>query len=214
MADQHLISRLTVVNGPAAGQVVDLGPGGLVIGRMEPSGLIINNPEISRQHARISHQLGVYFIEDLGSKNGTKINGHPILGSQALANGDLIQLGAEISILFSQQEFGAQPGEQPTFSPHAQPKSQPRYTDKTMFEAGTGPAAAKVQAPASSPQLEITIAGNPPEVHTLTKDRINLGRADDNDLVIPSLIVSRHHATSSAPLRATRCTSHLVPPTC
>ena len=195
MADQHLISRLTVVNGPTAGQVVDLGPGGLVIGRMEPSSLIINNPEISRQHARISHQLGIYFIEDLGSKNGTKINGHPVVGSQALANGDLIQLGAEISILFSQQEFGAQPSEQPTYSPHVPPKSQPRYTERTMFEAGAGLAAAKVNASASPPQLEITIAGTPSEVHTLTKDRIKLGRADDNDIVIPSLIVSRQHAT-------------------
>ncbi len=39
------------------------------------------------------------------------------------------------------------------------------------------------------------MAGSEPEEHSLTKDHISLGRAEDNDIVVPSLIVSRHHAT-------------------
>jgi ABC-type multidrug transport system ATPase subunit len=38
------------------------------------------------------------------------------------------------------------------------------------------------------------MAGSEPQKHSLTKDRISLGRAEDNDIVVPSLIVSRHHA--------------------
>ena len=41
----------------------------------------------------------------------------------------------------------------------------------------------------------VTIAGQETKKYTLTKDRITLGRADDNDIVVASPIMSRHHAT-------------------
>ena len=44
------------------------------------------------------------------------------------------------------------------------------------------------------PQLLVTVAGNEPVTHLLNGDRITLGRADDNDIVVQSMIVSRYHA--------------------
>jgi pSer/pThr/pTyr-binding forkhead associated (FHA) protein len=44
------------------------------------------------------------------------------------------------------------------------------------------------------PQLVVTVAGTEPITHNLDKDRITLGRAEDNDVVVPSMIVSRYHA--------------------
>ena len=56
-----------------------------------------------------------------------------------------------------------------------------------------------VQEPVSDvekvpPQLTVVVAGGAPQTYTLTGDVITIGRADDNDIVIGSRIVSRHHA--------------------
>ena len=45
------------------------------------------------------------------------------------------------------------------------------------------------------PKLLVTIAGQETKTYTLTKPHLTLGRADDNDIVVNSPIVSRHHAT-------------------
>ena len=57
--------------------------------------------------------------------------------------------------------------------------------------------ASAVQASISNipPNLLVTIAGQDTRQYTLTKDRISLGRAEDNDIVVASPIMSRHHAT-------------------
>ena len=74
-----------------------------------PAGLIINHPEISRQHARIRYQQGNYILEDLGSRNGTFINGQPVHGPQVLVNNAEIQLGTETRLVFNQSQAQAVP---------------------------------------------------------------------------------------------------------
>src|SRR3954447_6569602 len=64
---------LEVTSGPAAGQSLELGDE-LVIGR-EDAGLVIDDPETSRRHARICSVDGGVVVEDLGSTNGTFVNG-------------------------------------------------------------------------------------------------------------------------------------------
>jgi len=49
--------------------------------------------EISREHARVVRREGYYWIEDLGSANGTYVNGLRIFSPQVLRPGDQIQLG-------------------------------------------------------------------------------------------------------------------------
>ena len=52
-----------------------------------------------------------------------------------------------------------------------------------------------LEAAAQSPvQFQVAIAGAAPQTVTLDKARMSIGRADDNDIVVPSRIVSRHHA--------------------
>ena len=66
----------------------------LTIGRSESAGLCIADRKVSRRHAEISPGPdGALFLEDLSSRTGTKVNGHPISGRVRLAPGDLIQLG-------------------------------------------------------------------------------------------------------------------------
>ena len=53
----------------------------------------IDSTTISRRHARIVVTAGETTIEDLGSKNGTQVNGHPVTSPVVLNDGDALQVG-------------------------------------------------------------------------------------------------------------------------
>ena len=64
-----------------------------VIGRDPASAVYIDSPGVSRRHARIVLDGGDAVLEDLGSKNGTAVNGQPLNGTVMLKDGDEIRLG-------------------------------------------------------------------------------------------------------------------------
>jgi serine/threonine-protein kinase len=86
---------LRVTEGPAAGSVLSVSDDELLIGRQAPGpGKLGNDIEISRRHARVMRESnGQFLIEDLGSTNGTYVNGERILGAQVLKPGDNVELG-------------------------------------------------------------------------------------------------------------------------
>ncbi|MFL5888317.1 MAG: FHA domain-containing protein, partial [Solirubrobacteraceae bacterium] len=86
--------RIEVTDGPARGEESELDKG-LVIGRStEGFGALKGDPEISRRHAQISRtDEGRLYISDLGSTNGTFVNGTKIEGSAWLAPGDVVKVG-------------------------------------------------------------------------------------------------------------------------
>ncbi len=67
--------------------------GGTVIGRGVTAAVRVMDPSISREHARILNQGGVWQIMDLGSSNGTLVNQMPVRGVCRLGNGDHLRLG-------------------------------------------------------------------------------------------------------------------------
>lgn len=106
---------LVIREGADAGREVRLG-GDLVLGRDPESDLVLDDSGISRNHARITGGAGGAIIEDLGSSNGTLLNGQPLAGPQPLRDGDEIQLG-EVILAFMDR-----PGEtQPLAAAGAQP---------------------------------------------------------------------------------------------
>ena len=77
------------------GHVDILGP--VVIGRSPSSDIVINEPFVSATHARFTLQGPALVLEDLGSKNGTLVNGHPIGDTPVtLRDGDEVQVGDAI----------------------------------------------------------------------------------------------------------------------
>jgi len=87
--------RLEVISGGAPGSTLVV-EDELIIGRHATGpGRLSEDEEISRQHARISREAaGDYAIEDLGSSNGTFVNGLRIQSPRLLALGDSIETGA------------------------------------------------------------------------------------------------------------------------
>jgi pSer/pThr/pTyr-binding forkhead associated (FHA) protein len=89
------VTVLVVKEGPLAGRRVDLGAEELVIGR-EDAGLTIDDDELSRKHAAVRVVGGDVEIEDLGSRNGTFVNGQRIDGPTRLGGGDSVKIGRTV----------------------------------------------------------------------------------------------------------------------
>jgi signal transduction histidine kinase/CheY-like chemotaxis protein len=93
-------ARLITIAGSQAGRKFKIGDVA-IIGRAADAAVSLEDPEVSRSHARISKgELGAYLLEDLGSKNGTQVNGLPI-AKHLLSFGDKIQVGPHVMLLFA-----------------------------------------------------------------------------------------------------------------
>jgi pSer/pThr/pTyr-binding forkhead associated (FHA) protein len=80
------------LKGRLLSEVAFIGPQ-LRIGRMRENDVVVNNLAVSRFHAVLKREQDQFVLEDLGSENGTELNGARISGSVTLAPGDVIQLG-------------------------------------------------------------------------------------------------------------------------
>lgn len=92
-----------------------IGTRGVVIGRGSDCDIVIDATKVSRHHARIYNDATGCWAEDLGSTNGTSVNGRRVDGEPAaLSNGDRIRVGdAEMMVLRGESTtFGAPPDDQ------------------------------------------------------------------------------------------------------
>ncbi len=76
-------------------QEIDLASGETLLGRSPECHVTIEDPLVSRRHARIVIQDQVPVIQDLGSRNGLRINGALIRGEAPLADGDRVRIGTQ-----------------------------------------------------------------------------------------------------------------------
>jgi pSer/pThr/pTyr-binding forkhead associated (FHA) protein len=86
--------KLVLSGGAGAGQVFALSKPMLTIGRDSGCDISISDASISRQHAQILRQEMGWYLQDLGSRNGTAINGQRLSAPQRLEDGDVLTVGA------------------------------------------------------------------------------------------------------------------------
>ena len=92
--EQHY--RLTVRQGAAPGKVFDLARDVIVMGRDLKCDVVLNDPEVSRNHTRLTAQADGYVVEDLESTNGTFVNSQKVTAPRLLQPGDLLGLGENL----------------------------------------------------------------------------------------------------------------------
>jgi hypothetical protein len=90
--------QLKIVEGQEAGKALAFEQGSVLIGRVAGCDVVLHDPGISRRHCRISAEGGGYFVEDLGSSNGTRLNETGVSGRQPLGEGDRISLGPVVLV--------------------------------------------------------------------------------------------------------------------
>ena len=156
-------------SGPTPGATFSLEGDQLVIGRDSSSAIAINDAEISRKHARLTFQGGKYVIEDLGSTNGTFVNGQRLVSAVVLKSGDVVSLGEQIVLMY--EALSIDPGE--TVISGSARKSVPRPAPAPMPYQPPPPipAPAPVQqqyytppppapAPSMAPMTPMTVSRN------------------------------------------------------
>jgi hypothetical protein len=76
------------------GQRLVVGSGGASLGRSRQCDIVLGDANVSRQHAEIRPRGGSWVLTDLGSTNGSRINGRQVEGSEVIRPGDEIELGS------------------------------------------------------------------------------------------------------------------------
>jgi len=92
--------QLIMRTGPTPGATFTLEGDQLNIGRDSANEITINDAEISRHHARLTFQGGKYVLEDLGSTNGTFVNGQRLAGPRVLKAGEVVSFGEQVVLVF------------------------------------------------------------------------------------------------------------------
>jgi len=72
----------------------------VTIGRGADNDIVVNDSEVSRRHFSLTWDGRRYIIQDLGTANGTFVNGARLTATQAVQNGDVIGLGATVALTF------------------------------------------------------------------------------------------------------------------
>ena len=75
------------------GKRLVIGPGGATMGRSRQCDVMLDDPNVSRTHAEIRPRGGSWVLSDLGSTNGSRLNGRRLEGPEVLKPGDEIELG-------------------------------------------------------------------------------------------------------------------------
>lgn len=176
--------KLEIQDGPSGGREFELTQQDIIIGRDSAVDLVIPAQSVSRKHARISWQDGEYFIQDLGSSNGTFLNGNPLSSTpNPIQAGDQIRLGQEVSLVV----IG---------TIHLDNMAQTRISSSGLSQVAE--TLLNMPSPEESlqrpPTLQVEVAGEATRNYSLVKDVMTIGRSDDNDIVISSKLVSRYHA--------------------
>lgn len=134
---------------------IPLDRGEMTIGRKSDNDLVIDNPAVSGHHARIVQEQGRFFVEDLGSTNGTFVNDAKILKHQ-LRNTDRVGVGKHLLVYQDETTQAAPP-------PAPPPKEDD--SDKTMIldtkkQRELLKAAGTMQFPAGVPKPAMAKVGN------------------------------------------------------
>ena len=73
-----MIPKLISISGPLEGAVFPMTDADVTIGRGPSNSVCIADPLLSRQHCRIAREVDVFILHDMGSFNGTFVNGVPV----------------------------------------------------------------------------------------------------------------------------------------
>jgi hypothetical protein len=122
---------LEIVEGADAGHRAALSSP-MTVGRGRDVDLVLADDLVSRRHARVSRSGAGAVVEDLGSRNGTFVNGNQIYGPTRLEPGDQLQLGVTLVELRSARQIAERPSAvQPVPPPLARPAQAPAYWRST-----------------------------------------------------------------------------------
>ncbi len=140
--------RIVMRSGPIPGSSYFLEKAEVTLGRDLANDIPVPDQEISRRHARFITRADGVYLEDLGSTNGTFVNGVRISSPQRLTNGDLITLAEATAISF---EWPDQL-KTPTYSAYPPVEAVPEAAPSPAYQPAPKPVPQQPLAPEPTPE--------------------------------------------------------------
>lgn len=128
--------RISVRRGPEEGQSYPLDANSITVGRDPMAEIVFSDPEVSRQHARFTRTNGGYQLQDLGSTNGTFIDGKRLGGEIVpLQPGAVITMGSNVTLIYEAMPDPMATVISPDFSMDFAEEEEEADELRTMLEA-------------------------------------------------------------------------------
>jgi ABC transport system ATP-binding/permease protein len=165
----------------------------ITIGRMDGNTIRLTEQNVSRKHARLSLRSGVLRIEDLGSYNGTSLNGSALSGISTLKDGDVILIGDyRLGIQEDRTSSSTSTSSQSMESAPAAPPIEDSFEGQPTIPISTLVA----QTAFSEPPARLVVASRFMSGTEFILDRPAqvIGRTSENDIILNHKSISRHHA--------------------
>ena len=130
MTNKREIPRLIVVSGPASGEVFLLESDEVVLGRDPANAVTIADPSLSRRHCAVVRSAEGWTVRDLGSFNGTFVNGEPVF-ERVLSHADRLRIAAN-ELLFHAERTRL---EEPPSAPELRDTTSLRLQDAVYLQS-------------------------------------------------------------------------------
>lgn len=167
-----------------------VGRGKVVIGRSPECDITIDNPAVSRKHATLEFKHESYVLTDLGSANGTFLNGHKITEEQAVKPGDVIGV-AKFELQF---QDSAQTEVQKMMGGMQDMEATMMVDAEKMAKAFQAPP--EGMPAVSGPRKLVVLKGDADKKEiVIERDVITIGKAPTCDLVIKGFFLDKIEAT-------------------
>src|SRR4051794_21661918 len=108
--------QLVIVRGRGATETITLGDGVTTVGRQDECQLRIKSSQVSRKHCEIFEKKGLLLVKDLGSSNGTFVNGKRIQEQRVLEPGDELTIG-QVKLKVAKAGEAPPPTKKPVMKP-------------------------------------------------------------------------------------------------
>jgi pSer/pThr/pTyr-binding forkhead associated (FHA) protein len=145
---------LAIRTGPQEGTVFDLEKETVILGRDVTNDIVLADAEVSRRHSRLSLSPQGYVLEDLGSTNGTFVNGERLTGPHLLIPGDQIGVSQKLVISF---ELGTEAAAE-TVAVEPAVDAPPQKAEKPVVEPPTKAEKSAVEAPPKTVEEPLIVA--------------------------------------------------------
>ena len=179
VAPQTVYRELEFRSGPRSGETMSLRPGSLTLGRSPDNDIVIDDPSVSREHARLSNENGRYYIEDLGSMNGTMMNGKRVK-KEFVGTGASVKIGGVEVVVGDRGRRSVGPRDSGVDGPALSPNDT--VVRRPVIGAGW---------------LAIARESGPGDIYQLRPGTNVIGRDDGCDLSVDDQYISRKHALVS-----------------
>jgi hypothetical protein len=155
----------------------------LSIGRRSRNDLVLDDLTVSGEHALVQVRPEGVLIRDLESRNGTHVNGRPIVECQ-LAEGDCIDIGIyRLRLVRARQPVAPHPGRSPGVEPDEATETQATGLPLPAAGPAVGPGGAAVEPQAAGPGAEAVVAAAVPVLEYLTGPYAGITQRVDRNIM-------------------------------